>query len=99
MRARWRRNPDPRLATVTSAVRTASRCPPGYYGLSCETCSPGFERVPGGSYLGTCAGCNCNGHASACDPVNGHCLVLFSSNRRRAPSSSVIRNNFQLFAN
>ncbi|XP_068454510.1 basement membrane-specific heparan sulfate proteoglycan core protein isoform X9 [Clinocottus analis] len=50
------------------------RCPPGYSGLSCETCSPGFERVPGGSYLGTCAGCNCNGHASACDPINGHCL-------------------------
>ncbi|XP_054464444.1 basement membrane-specific heparan sulfate proteoglycan core protein isoform X3 [Anoplopoma fimbria] len=50
------------------------RCPPGYSGLSCETCSPGFERVPGGSYLGTCAGCNCNGHASACDPISGHCL-------------------------
>ncbi|XP_055079317.1 basement membrane-specific heparan sulfate proteoglycan core protein isoform X9 [Periophthalmus magnuspinnatus] len=50
------------------------RCPPGYTGLSCEMCSAGFERVPGGLYLGTCAGCNCNGHASACDPVNGHCL-------------------------
>ncbi|XP_035512277.1 basement membrane-specific heparan sulfate proteoglycan core protein isoform X12 [Morone saxatilis] len=50
------------------------RCPPGYSGLSCEMCSAGFERVPGGSYLGTCAGCNCNGHASACDPINGHCL-------------------------
>nr|XP_033484843.1 basement membrane-specific heparan sulfate proteoglycan core protein isoform X12 [Epinephelus lanceolatus] len=50
------------------------RCPPGYSGLSCEMCSPGFERVPGGSYLGTCAGCNCNGHASACDPISGHCL-------------------------
>ncbi|XP_060913968.1 basement membrane-specific heparan sulfate proteoglycan core protein isoform X1 [Labrus mixtus] len=50
------------------------RCPPGYSGLSCERCTPGFERVPGGSYLGTCAGCNCNGHASACDPINGHCL-------------------------
>ncbi|XP_077465112.1 basement membrane-specific heparan sulfate proteoglycan core protein [Stigmatopora argus] len=50
------------------------RCPPGYSGLSCEMCSSGFERVPGGSYLGTCAGCNCNGHASACDPVSGHCL-------------------------
>ncbi|XP_077565304.1 basement membrane-specific heparan sulfate proteoglycan core protein isoform X7 [Stigmatopora nigra] len=50
------------------------RCPPGYAGLSCEMCSSGFERVPGGSYLGTCAGCNCNGHASACDPVSGHCL-------------------------
>lgn len=51
------------------------RCPPGYSGLSCEMCSSGFERVPGGLYLGTCAGCNCNGHASACDPISGHCLV------------------------
>uniref|UniRef100_A0A3Q1H130 Heparan sulfate proteoglycan 2 n=1 Tax=Acanthochromis polyacanthus TaxID=80966 RepID=A0A3Q1H130_9TELE len=50
------------------------RCPPGYMGLSCEMCSSGFERVPGGSYLGTCAGCNCNGHATACDPISGHCL-------------------------
>ncbi|XP_035997428.1 basement membrane-specific heparan sulfate proteoglycan core protein isoform X6 [Fundulus heteroclitus] len=50
------------------------RCPPGYTGLSCELCSSGFERVPGGPYLGTCAGCNCNGHATACDPISGHCL-------------------------
>ncbi|KAM9751596.1 basement membrane-specific heparan sulfate proteoglycan core protein isoform 3-T3 [Menidia menidia] len=50
------------------------RCPAGYSGLSCEMCSSGFERVPGGPYLGTCAGCNCNGHATACDPINGHCL-------------------------
>ncbi|XP_070400895.1 basement membrane-specific heparan sulfate proteoglycan core protein isoform X2 [Nothobranchius furzeri] len=50
------------------------RCPSGYTGLSCEMCSSGFERVPGGSYLGTCAGCNCNGHATACDPISGHCL-------------------------
>ncbi|TSL61242.1 Basement membrane-specific heparan sulfate proteoglycan core protein [Bagarius yarrelli] len=50
------------------------RCPPGYSGLSCELCSSGFERVPGGLYLGTCAGCNCHNHASACDPVSGHCL-------------------------
>ncbi|XP_069039964.1 basement membrane-specific heparan sulfate proteoglycan core protein isoform X5 [Lepisosteus oculatus] len=50
------------------------RCPPGYSGLSCETCSAGFERVSGGPYLGTCAGCSCNGHASACDPISGYCL-------------------------
>uniref|UniRef100_A0A3B4GZM7 Heparan sulfate proteoglycan 2 n=1 Tax=Pundamilia nyererei TaxID=303518 RepID=A0A3B4GZM7_9CICH len=49
-------------------------CPPGYTGLSCEMCSAGFERVPGGLYLGTCAGCNCNGHATACDPISGQCL-------------------------
>lgn len=56
-----------------------SRCPPGYTGLSCQLCSSGFERVPGGTYLGTCAGCNCNGHASACDPISGHCLVISNS--------------------
>ncbi|XP_051735859.1 basement membrane-specific heparan sulfate proteoglycan core protein isoform X14 [Ctenopharyngodon idella] len=50
------------------------RCPAGYSGLSCESCSPGFERVSGGPYLGICAGCNCNGHANACDPISGHCL-------------------------
>ncbi|XP_028850828.1 basement membrane-specific heparan sulfate proteoglycan core protein isoform X4 [Denticeps clupeoides] len=50
------------------------RCPPGYSGLSCETCASGFERVSGGAFLGTCAGCHCNGHASACDPISGHCL-------------------------
>ncbi|XP_067227655.1 basement membrane-specific heparan sulfate proteoglycan core protein isoform X15 [Chanodichthys erythropterus] len=49
------------------------RCPAGYSGLSCESCSPGFERAPG-PYLGICAGCNCNGHANACDPISGHCL-------------------------
>ncbi|XP_048872622.1 basement membrane-specific heparan sulfate proteoglycan core protein isoform X11 [Brienomyrus brachyistius] len=50
------------------------KCPTGYSGLSCESCASGFERVSGGSYLGTCAGCNCNGHASACDPISGQCL-------------------------
>uniref|UniRef100_G3SPQ7 Basement membrane-specific heparan sulfate proteoglycan core protein n=1 Tax=Loxodonta africana TaxID=9785 RepID=G3SPQ7_LOXAF len=50
------------------------RCPIGYSGLSCESCDTHFTRVPGGPYLGTCSGCNCNGHASSCDPVYGHCL-------------------------
>ncbi|XP_046324592.1 basement membrane-specific heparan sulfate proteoglycan core protein isoform X2 [Marmota monax] len=50
------------------------RCPVGYSGLSCESCDAHFTRVPGGPYLGTCSGCNCNGHASSCDPVYGHCL-------------------------
>ncbi|KAM5247632.1 basement membrane-specific heparan sulfate proteoglycan core protein isoform 2-T2 [Ctenodactylus gundi] len=49
------------------------RCPTGYSGLSCETCDAQFTRVPG-PYLGTCSGCNCNGHSSSCDPVYGHCL-------------------------
>ncbi|CAJ0956021.1 unnamed protein product [Ranitomeya imitator] len=50
------------------------RCPPGYSGLSCEVCSLQFERVPGGPFLGTCSGCNCNGHASSCDSESGYCI-------------------------
>ncbi|XP_041129698.1 basement membrane-specific heparan sulfate proteoglycan core protein-like isoform X5 [Polyodon spathula] len=50
------------------------RCPPGYTGLSCERCAADFERVSGSDFLGFCAGCNCNGHASTCDPVGGRCL-------------------------
>ncbi|XP_037089474.1 basement membrane-specific heparan sulfate proteoglycan core protein-like [Pollicipes pollicipes] len=29
------------------------RCPPGYTGMSCEECAPGYERRPG-DFLGTC---------------------------------------------
>ncbi|PIO28616.1 hypothetical protein AB205_0082730 [Aquarana catesbeiana] len=50
------------------------RCPVGYSGLSCEFCSPQFERVPGGPFLGTCSGCNCNGHARSCDSESGYCI-------------------------
>ncbi|XP_075696695.1 basement membrane-specific heparan sulfate proteoglycan core protein [Rhinoderma darwinii] len=50
------------------------RCPTGYSGLSCETCSTQFERIPGGPFLGTCSGCNCNGHASSCDSESGYCI-------------------------
>ncbi|XP_060132262.1 basement membrane-specific heparan sulfate proteoglycan core protein isoform X6 [Zootoca vivipara] len=50
------------------------RCPSGYAGLSCERCEAHFKRVPGGPYLGTCSGCNCNGHSSTCDPFSGYCL-------------------------
>ncbi|KAM5132244.1 basement membrane-specific heparan sulfate proteoglycan core protein [Mantella aurantiaca] len=50
------------------------RCPVGYSGISCEVCSPQFERVPGGPFLGTCSGCNCNGHARSCDSESGYCI-------------------------
>lgn len=55
-------------------------CPPGYSGLSCETCAPGFYRVhsePGGRTpgptLGTCVPCQCHGHSSQCDPETSVC--------------------------
>ncbi|KAM4703219.1 basement membrane-specific heparan sulfate proteoglycan core protein [Rhinophrynus dorsalis] len=50
------------------------RCPGGYSGISCEVCAAQFERVPGGPFLGTCSGCNCNGHATSCDSVTSYCL-------------------------
>nr|XP_044625881.1 basement membrane-specific heparan sulfate proteoglycan core protein isoform X2 [Equus asinus] len=69
---------DTTVTHATSHGRAHSveecRCPIGYSGLSCESCDAHFTRVPGGPYLGTCSGCNCNGHASSCDPVYGHCL-------------------------
>ncbi|XP_073431896.1 laminin subunit alpha-2 isoform X2 [Dendrobates tinctorius] len=55
-------------------------CPVGYYGLSCESCSPGFYRMasasPGrrpGLTLGTCVPCQCNGHSDICDPQTSVC--------------------------
>ncbi|XP_075928964.1 basement membrane-specific heparan sulfate proteoglycan core protein isoform X5 [Petromyzon marinus] len=69
---------DTAITTTTSlgpayAVEEC-RCPPGYTGLSCEQCAPGFSRVHSGLYLGTCAGCSCHGHATACDERTGECL-------------------------
>ncbi|XP_033738423.1 laminin subunit alpha-2-like isoform X2 [Pecten maximus] len=48
-------------------------CPPGYAGLSCERCAPGYRRLNGQLYGGICEGCNCNGHADTCDLVTGRC--------------------------
>ncbi|XP_012410390.1 laminin subunit alpha-2, partial [Trichechus manatus latirostris] len=52
----------------------------GYSGLSCETCLPGFYRLPSelggrtlGPTLGTCVPCQCNGHSSLCDPETSKC--------------------------
>lgn len=52
------------------------RCPEGYNGLSCQRCAQGYLRVADGpSGLGRCVRCNCNGHATSCDPETGRCLV------------------------
>nr|XP_032808700.1 laminin subunit alpha-1-like isoform X2 [Petromyzon marinus] len=56
-------------------------CPPGYSGLSCQECAPGFFRdvsarhVPGQPrlVLGPCIPCHCNNHSASCDPESGRC--------------------------
>ena len=71
---------DTAIPTVTSLGRTpmveSCRCPEGHTGLSCEQCADGYLRVQdSGSALGRCIRCNCNNHASTCDPETGVCLV------------------------
>ncbi|GFV46517.1 laminin subunit alpha-1 [Trichonephila clavipes] len=49
-------------------------CPLGYSGLSCEICEPGYRRVNDTLHKGVCELCECNGHATSCDPYTGYCL-------------------------
>ncbi|XP_042651874.1 laminin subunit alpha-2 isoform X2 [Tyto alba] len=55
-------------------------CPLGYSGLSCESCSPGFYRLPSppagrtpAQSLGTCVVCQCHGHSTMCDSETSIC--------------------------
>uniref|UniRef100_A0A8C3EBE2 Laminin subunit alpha-2 n=1 Tax=Corvus moneduloides TaxID=1196302 RepID=A0A8C3EBE2_CORMO len=55
-------------------------CPLGYSGLSCESCSPGFYRLPSppvgrtpAQSLGTCVVCQCHGHSTMCDSETSVC--------------------------
>ncbi|XP_075744878.1 terribly reduced optic lobes isoform X19 [Rhipicephalus microplus] len=49
-------------------------CPPGYNGLSCEECAPGYIRDVSGPGLGRCTRCRCNGHSESCDAASGNCV-------------------------
>lgn len=71
-----------RITAVTPPAHLIEKCdcPPGYSGLSCETCTPGFYRLrsePGGrtpgATLGTCVPCQCHGHSNLCDPETSIC--------------------------
>ncbi|XP_027877262.1 laminin subunit alpha-3 isoform X1 [Xiphophorus couchianus] len=47
-------------------------CKPGYTGIRCESCAPGYygdPLRPGGN----CQPCNCNGNGNSCDPRTGVC--------------------------
>ncbi|XP_038159689.1 laminin subunit alpha-3-like isoform X1 [Cyprinodon tularosa] len=47
-------------------------CKPGYTGVMCERCAPGYygdPLKPGGN----CQQCNCNGNGNSCDPRTGVC--------------------------
>ncbi|XP_065536989.1 laminin subunit alpha-2 isoform X6 [Lathamus discolor] len=55
-------------------------CPLGYSGLSCESCAPGFYRLPSppagrtpAQSLGACVVCQCHGHSTMCDSETSIC--------------------------
>ncbi|XP_050312344.1 laminin subunit gamma-1-like [Anthonomus grandis grandis] len=50
-------------------------CPQGYVGQFCESCAPGFRHSPAhGGPWNSCIPCDCNNHASICDPETGRCI-------------------------
>ncbi|KAI1897142.1 hypothetical protein AGOR_G00080140 [Albula goreensis] len=64
----------PNYSGLAQAVEVEQcRCPPGYQGLSCQDCAPGYSRTGGGLYLGHCELCECNGHSDSCHPETGIC--------------------------
>ncbi|ESO89633.1 hypothetical protein LOTGIDRAFT_164938 [Lottia gigantea] len=52
------------------------QCGTGYIGSSCEECAPGYRRDKVGEkgYLGVCVPCECNNHATECNPDTGDCI-------------------------
>ncbi|XP_045150594.1 laminin subunit alpha-2 isoform X3 [Echinops telfairi] len=71
-----------RVTAATPPVHLIEKCdcPQGFSGLSCETCLPGFYRLPSepggptpGPTLGTCAPCQCHGHSNLCDQSTSKC--------------------------
>ena len=65
----------PRSGRGRASAVEQCQCPPGYKGLSCEACAPGYRRSGQGLYLGYCQPCDCNGKSSSCDSETGKCLV------------------------
>ena len=59
-----------RLATAVEKCT----CPPGYRGISCEECQPGFYRTEGPG-IGRCEKCKCGGNDEECEDFTGTCKV------------------------
>ncbi|KAM6953824.1 laminin subunit alpha-1 [Aplochiton taeniatus] len=59
--------------TLQASAVEHCQCPWGYHGTSCETCLPGFYRVDGILFRGSCLPCECHDHAPQCD-ITGACL-------------------------
>ncbi|XP_077592476.1 laminin subunit alpha-1 [Stigmatopora nigra] len=69
----------------TGAARSIESCfcPPGYAGLSCQECAPGFFRQPlselspeaqKSAVVRPCVACRCHNHSAACHAESGRCL-------------------------
>uniref|UniRef100_A0A4W6ED91 Laminin subunit alpha-1 n=1 Tax=Lates calcarifer TaxID=8187 RepID=A0A4W6ED91_LATCA len=57
-------------------------CPPGYTGLSCQECAPGYFRQPQSElssqslksmFVRPCVRCRCNNHSETCNTETGEC--------------------------
>uniref|UniRef100_UPI00358F1135 laminin subunit alpha-1-like n=1 Tax=Myxine glutinosa TaxID=7769 RepID=UPI00358F1135 len=57
---------------ITQAVEVC-HCPPGYAGISCESCMKGYRRMGGMLYYGVCEPCQCHKHSQECDNLSGSC--------------------------
>ncbi|KAK8760073.1 hypothetical protein V5799_028660, partial [Amblyomma americanum] len=65
-------------------------CPPGYNGLSCEECAPGYIRDISGPGLGRCTRCRCNGHSESCDAASGNCVATQDETVNNALLATVV---------
>uniref|UniRef100_A0AAR2LX45 Laminin, alpha 1 n=1 Tax=Pygocentrus nattereri TaxID=42514 RepID=A0AAR2LX45_PYGNA len=69
--------------TQVARLVEACECPPGYAGLSCQECAPGYYRQSVSELnmkgrnrplIQPCVPCQCNNHSLACDLDTGKCL-------------------------